>query len=188
MRGLIDVDWSKIPKPVDDGAADHLPGLAVPAVLLPSTDGINVDISTLDGRCVVYAYPRTGEPGQPLPQDWNLIPGARECTPQACAFRDHFAELKALGAASVFGLSTQYTTYQREVVTRLHLPFPLLSDVAFQLADAIRLPTFMASDMRLLCRLTMIINSGWIEHVIYPVFPPDQNAQAVIHWLRANPR
>jgi peroxiredoxin len=184
MKELLEVDWSKIPPPADDSAADHLRGLAMPAILLPSTDGSRVDLSGLIGRSVVYAYPRTGEPGQPLPKNWDLIPGARGCTPQACAFRDHFAELKALGVASVFGLSTQDTAYQREVATRLHLPFPLLSDAAFQLTDAIRLPTFSAAGMRLLCRLTMIIRSGRIEHVIYPVFPPDQNAQAVIDWLR----
>lgn len=188
MKELLDVDWSKIPAPADDGGADHLRAMAVPGLRLTSTEGGSVDLSTLKGRSIVYAYPRTGQPGQPLPEGWDLIPGARGCTPQACAFRDHFAELKGLGAAHVFGLSTQDTAYQREAATRLHLPFPLLSDANFGLADAMRLPTFTTAGMRLLRRLTMVLNEGRVEHVMYPVFPPDASAQAVTDWLGAQPR
>ena len=183
-------DLYKLPEqiavPVDDGAADHLTGTAVASVALPSTSGGTVDLAALTGRVVVYAYPRTGRPDQdPLVSDWNMIPGARGCTPQSCAFRDHHAELRDLGAA-VFGLSTQDTDYQREMVDRLHLPFPVLSDANLQLAQAIRLPTFEVAGHTLLKRLTWIARDSRIEKVFYPVFPPDRNAGEVVTWLRAN--
>jgi len=178
-------DWSAIPKPTDDGAASHLVGMLVPSLPLPATDGTTVDLSSLPGRVVVYAYPRTGIPGVENPPGWDLIPGARGCTPQSCAFRDHFAELKALGVRHLFGLSTQDTAYQREVAERLHLPFPILSDEQLKLTAALRLPTFQTSGMTLLKRLTQVIHDGKIEHVFYPVFPPDRNASDVIAWLTA---
>lgn len=184
MFGTIETpDWSKIPAPQDDGAARHLPGMWVPSIPLASTEGGDVDLSALSGRLVVYAYPRTGRPGVENPPGWDLIPGARGCTPQACAFRDHFTELQRLGAKHVFGLSTQDTAYQREAVDRLHLPFPLLSDERLMLTRALRLPTFEAAGMSLLKRSTMIINNGRIEHVYYPVFPPDRNAGDVVDWM-----
>ena len=172
-----------LPVPEDDGACDHLPGMKLPSVLLPATDGRLVDLAALPGRTVVYAYPRTGRPDQPLPDGWDAIPGARGCTPQSCAFRDHYGELLALGA-DVVGLSTQDTDYQREAVNRLHLPFPLLSDADLSLTRALRLPAFEVNGMTLTKRLTMIVRNGAIEHVFYPVFPPDRNAGDVIAWLR----
>jgi peroxiredoxin len=172
-----------LPVPVDDGAADHLPGVPLPRVPLPSTAGGTVDLAALPGRTVVYAYPGTGRPDQaPLP-GWDAIPGARGCTPQSCAFRDHYQELQARGAA-LFGLSTQTTADQREAVERLHLPYPLLSDADLVFAHALRLPTFTVAGLALLKRLTLIVREGRIEHVFYPVFPPDQNAAAVIAWLQ----
>ena len=176
-------DWSTIPAPQDDGAAQHLHGAMLPSLALPATDGKSVDLSKLPGRTVVYAYPRTGKPGVPNPTGWDMIPGARGCSPQSCAFRDHFAELKRLGVAQVFGLSTQDTAYQKEAAERLHLPFPLLSDAALALARALRLPTFEVDAMTLLKRVTLVIDSGRITHVFYPVFPPDQNAALVVEWL-----
>ena len=177
-----------LPIPVDDGAADHLPGVAVPDITLEGTLGATVSLARLKGRTVVYAYPKTGVPGRPLPTpDWNLIPGARGCTPQSCAFRDHFAELRQSGASQLFGLSTQGAAYQREVAERLHLPFALLSDAGLALTRGLRLPSFVAGEEVLLRRLTMIIRDGRIEHVMYPVFPPDRNAGDVLTWLRANP-
>jgi peroxiredoxin len=181
-------DWSTIPAPKDDGAASHLSGMAIPSVPLSSTDATKVDLSLLRGRVVVYTYPRTGRPGIPNPDGWDLIPGARGCTPQTCAFRDHFAELKALGVRHLFGLSTQDTAYQREAAERLHLPFPILSDEQFILTEAMRLPTFESNGMRLVKRLTLVINDGVVEHVFYPVFPPDRNASDVLDWLKANTR
>jgi peroxiredoxin len=158
----------------------------MPSVPLAATDGANVDLSSLPGLVVVYAYPRTGIPGIENPAGWDLIPGARGCSPQSCAFRDHFAELKALGVNHLFGLSTQDTAYQREAANRLQLPFPILSDEHLRLADALQLPTFQTSGMTLLKRLTLVIRDGKIEHVFYPVFPPDRNASDVIAWLNAN--
>jgi peroxiredoxin len=181
-------DWSTIPKPTDDGAASHLVGIRITSIPLSATDGTIVDLSTLPGRVVVYAYPRTGIPGVENPAGWDLIPGARGCTPQSCAFRDHFAELKALGVNGLFGLSTQDTAYQREVAERLRLPFPILSDEHLRLTEALRLPTFQTSGMTLLKRLTLVIHDGKIEHVFYPVFPPDQNASDVIAWLTTRTR
>ena len=180
------VDWSTLPAPVDDGGANHLPGVRLPSVALHATNGTCVALALLKGKTVVYAYPKTGEPGVPVPPEWDMIPGARGCTPQSCAFRDYFADLKALGVDHLFGLSTQDTAYQREVVERLHLPFPLLSDERLTLTRALDLPTFETSGMVLLKRLTMVIQDGVIEHVFYPVFPPDRNAADVIAWLQAN--
>ena len=176
-----------LPPPVDDGAADHLLDMQVPRISLLSTSGRRVDLSALSApRTVVYCYPRTGVPGQPLPEGWDMIPGARGCTPQTCAFRDHYRELTKL-RADVFGLSTQTTEYQREAAERLHLSFELLSDSNFAFSDALRLPVFEVSGMRLLKRLTLIIRAGRIEYVFYPVFPPNENANDVLRWLTANP-
>lgn len=188
MTNLLDVDWSKLPVPVDDGGAAHLQGMRMPSVALAATHGRMVDLSSLPGRAVVYAYPMTGRPGVPLPDGWDAIPGARGCTPQSCAFRDHAAELRALGVASLFGLSSQDTAWQAEVVARLHLPFAILSDAEFRLADALRLPCFDVHGTRLLRRLTMVLSAGRIEKVFYPVFPPDRSAGDVVDWLRASQR
>ena len=186
MKSSVDSpDWSLIPKPTDDGAAAHLAGICVPSIPLPATDGTAVDLSVLPGRVVVYAYPRTGIPGVENPPGWDLIPGARGCTPESCAFRDRFAELQALGVNYLFGLSSQETAYQREAAERLHLPFPILSDERLTLSQALRLPTFQTSGMTLLKRLTLIIDHGKIKHVFYPVFPPDRNASDVVAWLAA---
>jgi peroxiredoxin len=178
-----------LPVPVDDGAADHLVGSPMPAVALRSTDGATVSLDALaPGRTVVYAYPMTGGgPGVELPADWDAIPGARGCTAEACAFRDHHADLLAAGASAVFGLSTQDTAYQREAVERLHLPFPMLSDESFALTRALRLPTFDAGGRTLLRRLTMIVTDGVVEKVFSPVFPPDRHAAEVLAWLVRTP-
>ena len=175
-----------IPAPKDDGAAQHLPGRRVPDVALAATDGTHVNLAKLPRCTVVYIYPRTGVPGVPLPEGWDMIPGARGCTPQSCGFRDHFADLKALGVAHVFGLSTQDTAYQQEAAIRLHLPFPLLSDAQFQFTRALDLPTFDVAGMELIKRMVLVIDDGVIAHVFYPVFPPDKSAQDVVDWLQAN--
>ena len=170
------------PEPADDGACDHLPGTRMPSLSLTSTAGDPVDLSTLTETTVVYCYPLTGRPDQDLPPGWDDIPGARGCTPQSCAFRDHHAELKELGTR-VFGLSTQDTAYQREAAGRLHLPFLLLSDEKLELATALGLPTFEAGGMTLIKRLTLVIEEGEIVYVFYPVFPPGRNAEEVVRWL-----
>ena len=177
-----------LPAPQDDGAARHLAGLKLPSLPLTATDGAQVDLSKLSGRTVVYIYPRTGVPGRQMPEGWDAIPGARGCTPQSCGFRDHFAELKRLGVAQLFGLSTQDSAYQNEAVTRLHLPFPILSDATFALTRAIRLPTFVVEGVTLLKRMALVIDDGVITKVFYPVFPPDQSAAEVVAWLAAHVR
>ena len=175
-----------LPVPVDDGACDHLLGMQLPSVSLASTDGRQVDLKSLPGRSVVYCYPRTGQPDKEPPEGWNEIPGARGCTPQSCAFRDHHGELQKLGAR-LFGLSTQSTEYQREAVERLHLSFELLSDADLVFTRALRLPTFKVDSMILIKRLTLILLDGRVEKVFYPVFPPDKNAREAIEWLSRNP-
>ena len=175
-----------LPEPLDDGAARHLSGARLPPVQLPSTASDTVDPSKLPGRTVLYCYPMTGRPDRSLPEGWDLIPGARGCTPQACAFRDRHKELRTLGVR-VFGVSTQDTGDQREAVERLHLPFPLLSDAALVFASGLRLPMLEIAGTRLLKRLTLLVQDGLIEHVFYPVFPPDQHAGEVIAWLRTHP-
>ncbi len=178
-----------LPVPVDDGAADHLPGRLLPTMTLPTSDGGRVDLSALgNGRTVIYLYPLTGRPGIDLPEGWDAIPGARGCSTEACDFRDHHSELIAAGAGRVFGLSSQDTDYQKEVVERLRLPFPMISDESLQLGDALSLPTFSAPGQdRLYSRLTLIVRDGAIEHAFYPIFPPNTHAQQVLAWLREHP-
>jgi peroxiredoxin len=176
-----------LPVPVDDGAADHLRGLALPRLTLPATTGERIDVTAAGSpRVVLYVYPRTGVPGEPLPTGWDQIPGARGCTPESCAFRDHHAELRAAGA-EVFGLSAQTTAEQQEAASRLGLPFPLLSDSGLELAEQLRLPTFSVDGMTLYKRMTLILRDGAVEHVFYPIFPPDTHAAQVLDWLRAHP-
>jgi peroxiredoxin len=176
-----------LPVPVDDGAAQHLLGLALPPVALASTSGgfVSLDDPTIS-LVVVYCYPRTGRPDAIAlggTERWNAIPGARGCTPQSCAYRDHYQELRRLGA-SVYGLSTQTTEYQREAVIRLQLPFALLSDASGEFSASLRLPWFEVEGVRLLKRLTLVIRQGHILHSVYPVFPPDRDAETVITWIR----
>src|SRR5580698_7251787 len=170
QKNLLEVDWSKIPAPTDDGTAAHLKGMTIPPFSLAATDDSSVRLAALPGRTVVFAYPRTGEPGKiSLVDDWDMIPGARGCTPQTCAFRDLFAELKAAGAAQVFGLSTQTNAYQAEMAARLNLP---VMEVA---------------GLTLIKRMALIVDNGRITHVFYPVFPPDRNAGDVLMWLKLHP-
>ena len=174
-----------LPVPLDDGACDHLPGIAVPSVVLPSTGGRTVNPAQIPGWLVIYCYPMTGRPDQTLPDGWDEIPGARGCTPQSCSFRDHYRELQALNA-QVFGLSTQITDYQREAAERLDLPFELLSDSSFAFARALRLPMFEVEGMRLIKRVTLIAKDVKIVKHFYPVFPPDRNIDDVLAWLHAS--
>jgi peroxiredoxin len=174
-----------LPVPKDDGAARDLTGARLPAAALPATDGSQVELARLKGRTVVYIYPRTGDPNTGVPEGWDAIPGARGCTPQSCAFRDHFAELKRLGVAQLYGLSTQTTDYQREAVERLHLPFAILSDAEMKLTRALNLPTFTFDGMTLIKRMAWVIDDGAITKVFYPVFPPDKSAEEVVGWIRA---
>ena len=174
---------ANLPVPVDDGACRHLPGMRVPSIGLISTSNRRVDLSKAAApRTVVYCYPRTGTPDKDPPPGWNQIPGARGCTPETCSFRDHFKELRALHA-EVYGLSTQTTEYQQEMVRRLHVPFEVLSDAELAFTRALRLPAFEVQGMTLLKRLTLVLAAGRIEKVFYPVFPPDKHAQEVIAWL-----
>jgi peroxiredoxin len=172
-----------LPEPIDDGAAVHLQGATLPSLSLPSTSGEEIDLAVAaEGTLIVYCYPRTGRPGEPLPPGWDETPGARGCTPQSCAFRDHFAELEALGA-DLLGISAQPLEDQLEFADRVQLPYPLLSDRHLELAEAINLPTFEVAGMRLYRRLTLIAREGRIVKVFYPVFPPHQNAADVVSSL-----
>jgi peroxiredoxin len=173
-----------LPEPQDDGAAAHLPGLRLPHVSLQSTTGSPVCLDSLgEGRTVIYIYPLTGRPGQDLPRGWDAIPGARGCTPEACGFRDQYEQLLRAGASRVFGLSSQDSEYQREVTDRLHLPYQLLADPELSLAEQLGLPTFEVDGRRFYRRLTLIVRDGAVEHVFYPVFPPNLHAAQVLEWL-----
>jgi peroxiredoxin len=176
-----------LPAPEDDGAADHLPGRLVPPLYLETTEGdLNLAAAAAD-LLVLYVYPRTGRPGVEPPAGWDETPGARGCTPQSCGFRDHAAELGDLGA-TVVGLSAQTLDDQFEASERLGLPHAVAADPGLRLADALRLPTFEFQGERLYKRLTLVAAEGRIVKVFYPVFPPDENADEVVAWLRALPR
>ena len=175
-----------LPIPKDDGAAAHLVGMRLPAISLDATNARRFNLGESRGRLVIYCYPMTGQPNVPLPEGWDQIPGARGCTPQSCSFRDHYQELRALGA-DVVGLSVQSTEYQKEMVDRLHLPFPVLSDADYQFQQALSLPTFVAAGMTLLKRITLIVNDGVIKAVHYPIFPSDSDPAWVMNYLKNNP-
>jgi peroxiredoxin len=187
MRNALELPVD-LPVPQDDGACDHLLGAPIPELWLPSTSGHPINLTELRGRTVIYCYPRTGEPDQPIPEGWDAIPGARGCTPQSRGFRDHFQELSSAGASHLFGLSTQDSDYQSEAVQRLELPYPLLSDSELNLVRALRLPTFQFNSKTLIKRLTLIIDDARITKVFYPVFPPDKSAEQTLEWLRQNQR
>jgi peroxiredoxin len=177
---------ANLPRPKDDGAAKHLPGMALPDLALPSTSNRSVNLSKIAApRTVIYCYPMTGRPDRKLPDGWDDIPGARGCTPETCGFRDHHKDLARLHA-DVYGVSTQDTPYQQEMVARLQVPFEVLSDEHLAFAHALRLPTFTVEGMTLLKRLTIVARGGRIEKVFYPVFPPDVHAEEVIAWLKRN--
>lgn len=174
-----------LPPPEDDGQAANLIGTRLPSVTLQSTTGKLIDVSKLEGWQVIYCYPLTGRPGINLPESWDMIPGARGCTPQACAFRDHYQELRSMGVG-LTGISVQSTDYQREMVQRLHIPFDILSDKYYKLTDALKLPTITVNSYRLLRRITLITHFGSIRHVNYPVFPPHEEPGRVIEWFKSN--
>jgi peroxiredoxin len=176
---------ANLPVPEDDGACNHLETMRFPSVALITTSGSKIDISSIRGLAVVYFYPLIGNPDSPPMLGWNEIPGARGCTPQSCAFRDLHAEFTELGV-SVYGVSSQSHSQQVEASGRLHLPFELVSDLSFELASALKLPTFEYNSSTLIKRLTLIIENGIIKKVFYPVFPPNENAADVIAWLREN--
>lgn len=174
--------------PDDDGATDHLPGMPLPAIALSSTDGDRVDVGDLgDGRVLIYVFPMTGSPEQDMPDGWDAIPGARGCSPHNCDMRNHYTDLVQGGVRRIFGLSSQPSAYQHALVEALRLPYPLLTDEDRALAKNPGLPTFTAGGLTVYRRLALLIRDGRIEHVFYPVFPPDQHAQVVLDWLAANP-
>jgi peroxiredoxin len=184
QKNLHNVDWSKIPKPLEDVKLDHLNNFLIKKIILLGTDGKDYNLEKLEGLSVIYVYPMTGQPNTALPKDWDEIPGARGCTPQSCSFRDNFSELKKLNVKNIFGLSSQSTTYQKELVERLHLPYPVLSDEKLIFANLLKLPTFKVDNMNLIKRVTIILKDNKIIKYFYPVFPPDQNINDVIFWLR----
>jgi peroxiredoxin len=175
---------TSLPVPEDDGACSHLPGRALPPIVLPGTAGRMVNLAELHVPTVLFFYPRNAQPHESIPEEWNIIPGARGCTPHSCGFRDLHQEFKLLGF-QIFGVSTQDTDYQKELVNRVHLPFEILSDAKFELVKALQLPTFEYRGLQLLKRMAWVVEEGKITKVFYPVFPPDKNAGEVLNWLKA---
>ncbi len=174
-----------LPVPVDDGACRHLPGMRMPVVSLRSSRGRSVDVGEVSpDHAAFFFYPWTGKPGVPPPKGRDEIPGARGCTPESCAFRDHHAEFVDRGV-SVFGVSTQTPEDQLEFAIRNRIPYEILSDADRRLANALRLPTFDAEGIVLIKRLTLLVRGGVIERVFYPVFPPDRHAEGVLAVLEA---
>lgn len=174
---------ASLPVPENDGGCSHLLDRVLPRVVLPSTAGRMVNLAELNVPSVLFFYPRNAQPHESIPEEWNMVPGARGCTPHSCGFRDLHQEFKLLGF-QVFGVSTQDTDYQKELVNRVHLPFEILSDAKFELARALQLPTFEFRGLRLLKRMAWVVEGCKITRVFYPVFPPDKNADEVLAWLK----
>ena len=176
-----------MPQPIDDGACDHLTGFTIPPIRLPPTSAPDklVDVSTLDGLSIIFCYPRTGAPDETVPPEWDAIPGARGCTPQACSFRDNLPDLRKHGVKNLYGLSTQSSPYQQEVHDRVHLPYDLLSDAELKFAQALRLPLFEYKGAKLIKRVSVAIEGGKIVKWWYPIFPPDSNVHEVLDWLKS---
>lgn len=178
-----------LPEPEDDGATDHLQGMELPDISLPTTDGRMVTLRDCAARTIIYIYPLTGRPDRDvIPDGWEAVPGARGCSPESCGFRDQYAELRDRGVEAVFGLSTQSSEYQREARDRLQLPFEMLSDAEWELANEIDLPRFAIQGEEYLKRVTLVIADGRVEHVFYPIFPPDEHASEVLQWITDTPR
>jgi peroxiredoxin (alkyl hydroperoxide reductase subunit C) len=186
QKDFLNVDWSKIPEPKLDFNLEHLNQSIVPDLKLNSTDDTIVSLSNLRGITVIYVYPMTGVPGKELPEGWDEIPGARGCTPQSCSFRDNFSKLKKLGVNNIFGLSTQSTEYQKELATRLHLPYPILSDEKLEFSKTLKLPMFKVLKMNLLKRITLILKDNKIIKYFYPIFPPTKNIEDVINFFETS--
>ena len=176
---------ANLPVPEDDGSTDHLKGMKLPNVSLNATTGVAINLSQIKDKLVIYCYPMTGQPNVPLPEGWDEIPGARGCTPQSCSYRNHYQELKLLGA-EVVGLSVQSTGYQKEMADRLHLPFPIISDENFAFQKALNIPTFSVAGITLLKRVTLIANDGVIEAVHFPIFPSDSDPAWVMEYLKTH--
>lgn len=176
---------ANLPVPEDDGSTDHLKGMKLPNLSLNATTGVAINLSQIKDKLVIYCYPMTGQPNVPLPEGWDEIPGARGCTPQSCSYRNHYQELKLLGA-EVVGLSVQSTGYQKEMADRLHLPFPIISDEDFAFQKALNIPTFSVAGITLLKRVTLIANDGVIEAVHFPIFPSDSDPAWVMEYLKTH--
>jgi peroxiredoxin len=183
QKNLTNVDWSKIPAPKGEENLSHLNNYTIKQVKLKSTDDKLVELSEIKGLTIIYIYPMTGQPDKPLPDNWDNIPGARGCTPQSCSFRDNFNQLKKLNVDNIFGLSTQNNQYQKEMVKRLSLPYKVLSDEKLEFANQLKLPIFEVKNMKLIKRITLILNNNKIIKYFYPVFPPDKNVNDVIKFL-----
>jgi len=174
---------SNLPVPKDDGACDHLPGKVLPSISLSSTSGQSVDLSKVSGLCIVFCYPRMAPPSEDVPKEWDDIPGARGCTPQACSFRDLAKQLSKHGVETLYGLSTQDVDFMKEAKERLHLPYDLLSDVKLDFANAMGIPTFDYQGETRIKRVTLAVKDGKVVKHWYPIFPSSENAPNVLKWL-----
>lgn len=174
-----------LPAPVDDGGADHLVGAVLPPVVLETSTGAPVTLNKVSpGRWVLFIYPSSGDPDAAIPDGWDQIPGARGCSQEACSFRDNLAALRNHGVNEVLALSSDRAEYQNFLIERFHLSYPMISDPHLELAESMGLPTFTAAGSALYKRLTMVIDGDTVEHVFYPVFPPDTHADEVVDWVR----
>jgi peroxiredoxin len=174
-----------LPIPLNDGACEHLEKMLLPNVSLWSTDNQEITLSCLSGWNVIFCYPMTGRPGFAIPEGWVQIPGAAGCTPQVCSYREHHSEFKR-NSVGVYGISTQTPEAQKEAVNRLELSYPLLSDANHSFSSALKLPLLEVGGLKLIKRLTLILNNGVIKKCFYPVFPPDKNVVEVMDWLIKN--
>ena len=160
----------------------NLTNLRLPNISLKATSDASVNLSLQRGTVVIYIYPKTSSPYEKSIPNWDAIPGAKGCTIQSCSFRDCHDDLHDLGC-TIFGLSVQSTEYQKEVKSRLNLPFELLSDENFDFINNLSLPILEIDDIVLAQRVTLICQDGIIEKIFYPIEDPEKNALDVLNYI-----
>ncbi len=182
----ISMDYSKFPKPQDDGKADHLLNKFLPDISLKNQQGNLLKIKRSDTfRLILYFYSMTGNPNESLPKNWNKTPGAIGCTVETCSFRDNYEELIKLNALPI-GISTQTIDYIKEMTDRLAIPYDVLSDSENILLNSLKMPYFEIENKIYFKRLTLIVEKNIVKKVFYPIFPPNKHINEVLQWLKEN--
>jgi peroxiredoxin Q/BCP len=143
-------------------------GDRAPLVALRDADGVERRSDQLAGQALVlFFYPKDDTPG---------------CTMEACAFRDSYADLQALGA-EVWGVSGDDASSHQRFAGKHQLPYPLLVDSGNQLRRAYGVPAVLGL---LPGRVTYVIDGkGIIRHVFNNLLDGPAHRREAIEALQA---